>query len=343
MKDFAIHIQGTGEDISFRQRKDDRSLLRAALRDGVGFPHECHSGGCGSCRFELLAGDVEVVWPQAPGLTDRDRRRNRYLACQCVARSDLQIKANVAAEYLPRVQPRLFRARFIEAIPVTHDILEFRFATDEPAEFLPGQYALMELPGVEGSRAYSMSNTPNPQGEWHFQIRRVPDGKGSNYLAEQLKPGESIGIEGPYGLAYLRTDSPRDIVCVAGGSGLAPVVSIARGAAAAKMFDSRQLYFFYGGRTPRDICGEDFLRSLPGYGERIHYYPVVSSPEGDPSSAWEGEVGFVHELVRRTLPDRIRELEFYFAGPPPMSQALQEMLMLEYQVPFEQIHYDRFF
>jgi toluene monooxygenase electron transfer component len=343
MKDFTIHIDGSAEHESFRHREGDRSLLRSALRAGVGFPYECHSGGCGSCRFELLEGEVDVLWPQAPGLTDRDRRRNRYLACQCVTKTDLRIKVSAAAQYRPKVPPRVFRARFVEALPVTHDILEFRFVGDSPAEFLPGQYALMQLPGVEGSRAYSMSNTPNPRGEWHFQIRRVPTGKGSAYLAGHLKPGDSVEVEGPYGLAYLRTDSPRDIVCVAGGSGLAPVVSIARGAAEAGMFGSRQLHFFYGGRTPRDICGEKFLRELPGYGESIHYYPVVSLPEEDTASVWKGEVGFVHELVRRTLADSIKDFEFYFAGPPPMSQALQEMLMVGHQVPFEQIHYDRFF
>jgi toluene monooxygenase electron transfer component len=343
MKDFTIHIHGAEEGETFRHREGDRSLLRSALHAGIGFPYECHSGGCGSCRFELLEGEVKVLWPEAPGLSERDRRRNRYLACQCVTKSDLRIKVGAAAEYRPKVSPRACRVRFVEAVPVTHDIREFRFVGEEPAEFLPGQYALVHLPGVEGSRAYSMSNTPNARGEWHFQIRRVPAGKGSGYLFGQLQPGDSIELDGPYGLAYLRTDSPRDIVCVAGGSGLAPVVSIARGAAEAGMFDGRQLHFFYGGRTPRDICGEAFLRGLPGYRERIHYYPVVSTPQDDSSSAWNGRVGFVHEFVRGALAERMKDLEFYFAGPPPMSQALREMLMLEYQVPYEQIHYDRFF
>jgi toluene monooxygenase electron transfer component len=343
VKDFTIHIQGSSEVESFCQREGDRSLLRSALHAGIGFPYECHSGGCGSCRFELLEGEVDVLWPQAPGLTERDLRRNRYLACQCVTKSDLRIKVSAAAQYRPKVPPRVFHVRFVEASPVTHDILEFQFVGDEPAEFLPGQYALMQLPGVQGSRAYSMCNTPNPHGEWHFQVRRVPGGKGSAYLAEHLKPGDSIEIDGPYGLAYLRADSSRSIVCVAGGSGLAPMVSIARGAAEAGMLDSSQLHFFYGGRMPRDICGEEFLSALPGYGERIHYRPVVSMPEDDTCSIWNGEIGFVHEFVGRTLADRMKDLEFYFAGPPPMSQALQEMLMVKYRVPFEQIHYDRFF
>lgn len=341
MGDYTIRIKGS--DVSFPQRECDRTLLRTALGAGVGFPYECSSGGCGSCRFELLAGEVDVLWTEAPGLTDRDRRRNKYLACQCRAKSDLLIKVGIAEEYRPKVAPRTFRLRFVEAQTVTHDIREFRFMGDGPAEFLPGQYALVHFPGVEGARAYSMSNTANSRGEWHFQIRGVPHGQASAYLFGRMKPGDPLEMEGPFGLAYLRIESPRDIACVAGGSGLAPMLSIARGAAEAGMLEKRHLHFFYGGRTPRDICGEAFLQALPSFDERIHYYPVISMPQEDPGSNWQGDVGYVHELVWHILADRMKDFEFYFAGPPPMAQGMQEMLMVGYRVPFEQIHYDRFF
>lgn len=342
MAGFEIRIEGSSE--TFGQREDDSTLLSAALGAGVGFPYECCSGGCGSCRYELLAGEVEVLWPEAPGLSERDRRRgNRFLACQSRARSDLAIKVRTGEEYRPRVTPRRFAARFTGAEPLTHDIWEFRFRAEAAAEFLPGQYALMRMPGVRGARAYSMSNIANREGVYEFQIRRVPNGEGSGFLFGRLEPGMTVSLEGPLGLAYLRTESPRDIVCVAGGSGLAPMISIARGAAAAGMLARRHLHFFYGGRTARDICGESLLRALPGYGTRIHYYPVVSLPKEDPATPWAGEVGFVHELVRRVLGERMSEFEFYFAGPPPMAQAMQEMLMVGYRVPYGQIHYDRFF
>lgn len=179
--------------------------------------------------------------------------------------------------------------------------------------------------------------------EWHFQIRRVPHGQATDRFFHHLKLGDEIEIDGPYGLAWLREDSPRDIVCAAGGSGLAPMVSIARGASASGMLATRHLHFFYGGRTPRDICGESFLSELPEFGSRIHFHPAVSMPEQDPDSSWDGETGFVHEVIRRRLDGHMSEFEFYFAGPPPMTQALQEMLMVGYRVPFEQVHFDRFF
>jgi toluene monooxygenase electron transfer component len=235
------------------------------------------------------------------------------------------------------------RAKFTGMYEVTHDIREFRFVSEGAADFLPGHYAMLTIPGVDTPRAYSMSNIGNKDGEWHFQIRRVDNGTATNQLFHHLRPGEDIEIDGPYGLAHLRPDVTRDIVCVAGGSGLAPMVSIARGASQSGMLNTRQLHFFYGGRTARDICGEAFLRELSGYGERIHFHPVVSMPREDSGTPWLGETGFVHELVRRVLGPSLTNFEFYFAGPPPMTQTLQEMLMVASRVPFEQIHFDRFF
>lgn len=325
---------------SFRQERGD-SILRAALRAGVGLTYECNSGGCGGCKFELVAGEIETLWPEAPGLTERDRRRGKHLACQCRARGDITIAAASGGEYVPRQLPRRQPARLSTVCDITHDIREFRFVAPEGADFLPGQYAMLDLPGVTGSRAYSLANTPNSQGEWHFQIRRVPHGQGTHTLFDRLKPGDEIGLDGPYGVAYLRTDSPRDIVCVAGGSGLAPMVSIARGAVEGGMLHERTLYFFYGARTARDVCGEALLRGLAGFGDRIRFIPVVSLPEG--GGYWSGATGYVHDQLERVLPGVLADYEFYFAGPPPMTMAVQELLMVGHRVPFGQIHFDRFF
>ena len=331
-----------GEAQAFPQTEGD-TLLRAALRAGVGFPYECSSGGCGSCKFELLEGEVENLWPEAPGLSERDRRKKRLLACQCRAKGPLRISVRTAAEYRPSIVPQRRQAELVDASAITHDIHEFRFQAPGHADFLAGQYALLSIPGVPAPRAYSMANIANAQGHWHFQIRRVAHGRATEQLFHHLQRGDSIEIDAPYGLASLREASSRDIVCVAGGSGLAPMLSIARGAVQAGMLQDRQLLFFYGARTASDLCGESFLRELPGYGERIHYYPVVSDPAADAQTPWAGATGFVHEHVKRILGEQMPQHEFYFAGPPPMTQSLQEMLMLEYHVPFEQVHFDRFF
>ena len=151
---------------------------------------------------------------------------------------------------------------------------------------------------------------------------------------------EELAIDGPYGHAQLREDCPRDVVCVSGGSGISPMLSIARAMMASPRMAARKMHFFYGGRTERDICGEAELRELPGFGERLFYYPSLSMAEE--SDDWQGHCGFVHENVLATIAGVPAEFEYYFAGPPAMTQATQRMLMKN-KVPLSQMHFDAFY
>ncbi len=331
LADTGRHYECTGDD----------TLTRAGLRAGLGMPYECNVGCCGTCKVELVAGEVDPLWAEAPALSERDRGKHRVLGCQSRPKGDCTIKVRLTdPPHAPR--PRRFRARLTAIRDLTHDMREFRFRGDQPAAFLPGQYLLFSLPGVAGARAYSMANVPDQGGEWHFHVKRVQGGRCTATLFDVLRAGEEIELDGPYGQAYLRADSPRDIVCIAGGSGLSPVMSIARAVAREPGLSERTLHFFYGGRAPRDICGEEMLRELPGYGERIRYYPAISSPELDTQGAWKGRVGFIHEYAHEMLGERLAEYEYYFAGPPAMATAVQRMLVRA-KVPLNQIHFDRFF
>jgi toluene monooxygenase electron transfer component len=231
----------------------------------------------------------------------------------------------------------------ITAQDITHDIREFHFALEKPAMYRPGQYALLSLPNVDGARAYSMSDTPGDGSEWSFQIRRTPNGAATGFLFDRVAIGDVIGIDGPYGMAYLREDADRDILCLAGGSGLSPMMSIARAVARAPELADRNLHFLFGGRTTRDIAGESMLRELPGYGERIKYYAAISMPENDsPASAWTGHVGHVPDVARNLFGDQLPAMEIYFAGPPAMANAVIA-LAVEFKVPQAQLHFDQYF
>jgi toluene monooxygenase electron transfer component len=319
-----VQIDG-GEAFAFPPEED--TLLRAGLRAGADLPHECSVGGCGACRFDLLSGEMERLWPEAPGLSERDRKRGKYLACQSRPLTDCTIKLRTSAEYHPVVPARRRMAKLVERRLLTRDMAEFSFHTGGAAAFLPGQYALLYPQGVAGARAYSMSNLANQGGAWQFIIRRTPSGRGSAALFE-LAEGDEIPLDGPYGHAYFRADSPREIVCIAGGSGLAPMLGIARAAL------PRTVWFFDGARTSADLCGGELLGEVPG----LTYRPVLSLPD----SGWTGATGFVHEEVARALPAPLDQYEYYFAGPPPMIEAIQSLLMVQHRVPFTQIHFDRF-
>ena len=337
---YKITVEQTGD--TFECAADD-ALLRGGQRAGFGLSYDCNVGGCGSCKFELVEGDVENMWEEAPGLNPRDIKRGKLLACQCRPKADSVIKMITMDEFVPQNKPQRFTGKLEMIRDLTSDIREFRFQSANGfSSFQAGQYALLNLPGVEGGRAYSMSNIGNEDGTWDFIIRLVPEGKGTSALFK-LNEGDEIEIDGPYGMAYLRTDAPRDIVCVGGGSGLAPMLSIARGVAANPAMSEVNVHLFYGGRGPDDLCGEEELKALGQFGERFHYYPAVSIPEMAEEAGWSGFVGFVHELARETIGEgNLPNHEIYTCGPPPMINAVMQMAAVDAQVPPLQIHYDSF-
>lgn len=321
---------------------EDDTLLRAGLREGLGFPYECNSGSCGTCKVELVEGGIVSLRPDAPGLSERDRAKNRVLACQARPSQDCTIRVRLRPENVPHHRPARFEATLESTRDLTHDMREFRFRTHGAPGFLPGQYALFYMPGLGAPRTYSMSSVDDGGGTWEFIVRRVPGGVGTHTLFDQVPIGGRIRLDGPYGLAYLRADSPRDIVCIGGGSGLAPVLSIARGAVREPKLAGRRIHVFYGARTARDLCGAAELAALPGYGERLFLDSVLSMPDAEGQGAWSGPTGFVHEHVRRFIGERWADFEYYFAGPPAMAQAVQQML-IEKRVPYPQVHFDSFY
>ena len=319
---------------------DDDTLLRAGLRAGLGFPYECNAGSCGTCKVELVDGVVASLRPDAPGLTEQDRARRRVLACQSRPSSDCSIKARLRPENVPRHRPARFQATLTAHRNLTHDMREFTFKATGAPGFRPGQYALFYLPGIEAPRTYSMSNVDDGSGTWQFIVRRVQGGTGTVTLFEKVPVGSQVRLDGPYGLAYLREEGPRDLILIGGGSGLAPVLSLVRGAVRARGLDGRAIHIFYGARTQRDLIDEGDLSVLPGWGTRISYTPVLSEP--DAASGWRGATGLVHDEARRFIGERWPQFEYYFAGPPPMALAVQRML-IDKRVPYPQVHFDSFY
>ncbi|MBT4887986.1 MAG: 2Fe-2S iron-sulfur cluster binding domain-containing protein [Rhodospirillales bacterium] len=326
-------------DVVFETNEDD-TILGSMLRAGIGVPYECNAGGCGSCKFTLVDGSVVDDLEESAGLRQSDRRKNKHLACICRARSDCTISVKLDSAYAPEIYPTAIAAQFISRTPLTHDLWEFHFQSTEPALFKPGQYAKLHIPGVSGPRSYSMANTANDDGIWTFQIKRVPDGEATTLLFGGALEGLVVDIDAPYSIAHLDENSKRATVCIAGGSGLAPMLSIIRGLALSGV-NKTQPILYYGARTPEDIVPSTYFSDIQNFDPAQHYIPVVSDTES--ATNYEGSKGFVHEHLATALPEDCSDIDFYMAGPPPMVDAVRRHLVLDRKVPIEQLRYDRFF
>lgn len=336
--DSHFEISLAGSELSFKCAADD-TILRAGLREGFGLAYECNTGACGSCKFELLEGEVLDLYPEASGLRAKEREKGKRLACQCVPKTDCRIKIHTGDQYRSTVRPARFRARLLSYRTVTPDMGLVSFKSDCPAEFAAGQYAMLTPGAGAMTRAYSMSNTANAEGVWEFIIRAVPGGAVSP-LFSGLREAHEVEIDGPFGVAYFRPQIARPVVGIAGGSGLAPVLSIMRAASADVSF-AQPLHVFYGGRGPADI--PDIPGLLGEAARTVSCHAAVSMPELAEQQGWRGDIGFVHELLPQKLGQPLADFEYYMAGPPAMIEAAVRMLVAEHKVAMEQIHFDRFF
>ncbi|MEQ8967866.1 MAG: 2Fe-2S iron-sulfur cluster binding domain-containing protein [Azospirillaceae bacterium] len=316
------------------------TLLGALLRAGRGIAYECTAGGCGSCKVTLLDGTVDPGDEGAPGLRPADRRRGKVLACLSRPRDDCRIAVKIDPAYVPRIRPWARRARLVERAALTPDLHEFTFAADGPADFLPGQFARLFLPGLDAPRCYSMSNIANGDGTWRFIVKRVPGGAATGRLFADDAVGLEVALDAPYSIAHLGDPAPRPVTCVAGGSGLAPMISILHGLAA-RGRGLAKARLFYGARTAAEVVRAERLAEIPGFDADRQYVPVVSEPAA--GDGWSGAVGLVGDRLGEAAGADAAARDYFIAGPPPMVDAVRRLLVLDRKVPVDQLHYDRFY
>jgi NAD(P)H-flavin reductase len=314
------------------------------LKAGIGFPYECNSGGCGTCVFQTILGEFHDLWPDAPGLSERARRKgDRKLACQTAVKSDATITVSLDDRCCPRVLPQVLDASVVQRRALTHDMLEFTMHSASPANFVAGQYMLVKAEGCEGARAYSMSNLPNGEGLWQFIVKRKQGGSFTQLVFESLHPGSRVTLRGPYGMAFYderEMAGVKSLVCIAGGSGLSPILSIVR-AALRGIQPPPHLQVFYGGRERCDIVDFGEIRDLArSAGVELKLCTAISDQSD--LSGWEGERGYIHEVAFRHLEKTVADYEAFLAGPPPM---IRETLKVFNDLGLERsrIHFDNFF
>ncbi|HTK67499.1 MAG TPA: 2Fe-2S iron-sulfur cluster binding domain-containing protein [Pseudonocardia sp.] len=306
---------------SFTAGRD--SVLNHALAEGVPFPHSCTVGTCGSCKSRLVSGKVWELTESAITLSSEELRSGYILPCQSVARGPLELDVPGFAE-IPDHPLRHTSGVISGQRPLTHDIVELRLELDEPIEYTGGQYAELSTDHLTtGPRAYSFAEAPNPAALDRpcFYVRRTPGGEFTEWLFDADRTGTRVNLTGPFGNLWLRPgEGP--VLCVAGGSGLAPVKALVETAAAA--VSEREFVLVFGARTQRDLYCVDELEKLAVAAGSLRFVPVLSEEPVD--SGWTWARGLVTDVIATLAPELLAQCDAYVCGPPPMVDAVEDLL-----------------
>ena len=292
------------------------TLLESALREEIAFPFDCRNGGCGVCKCTLLAGSVDYGIYQSDALSDAERAAGQALACCATPLTDVEL------EYVPRVAPgRLpvhrHRARVVALTRLADDVMQVRLTVvgERPLRFRAGQYINVLLDDGE-KRSFSFATAPHAGGDIELQIRLVPGGRFTTHVFEKMQVGEVIEFEGPLGSFFLREDSDKPIIFVAGATGFAPVKSMLEHAFHAGV--KREMVLYWGVRSKKDLYLADLPERWAAEHPNFRFVPVLSAPRAE--DKWQGRTGLVHEAILADYPD-LSGHQLYACGSVQMVEA----------------------
>lgn len=297
-----------------------QSVLEACLAAGLPMPYNCRSGECAECRAVLLSGSVDESPGADPAVfTDADRRKGRILTCLCAPTSD------IALEIVLRDgagAPRIERATAIVSRVERVSASVVQVALDGPREiaYRAGQYFEWIVPGIAPNRYFSAATAPGGT-ELVFDVRLYPGGAVGGFVRSGLSPGDRLEIAGPYGHFGFTANDHRPAICVAGGTGLAPVKAMIADELAKK--SGRRIRLLYGARRRDDLYD---IGLLDGWAARTADFSYAIALSEEPAvSGWDGPRGTVTDLLADTVFDGFGA-EAFLCGPPPMIDAATPIL-----------------
>jgi len=340
-----IAIQSKSGDTAF-DCGDGETILHAGLRQGLSLPYECATGTCGTCRARVVSGEVEVRWQEAPGGAKLKPEKGDVLMCQARAKSDCILK--VPAEVVTvQSRPAARRGVIRNIRKLTKDVARFDVDLSGPINFEAGQFVVVETDDLAGGRAYSMVNFDTDVERIELVVKRKAGGRFSDWLFTQRDGDAEVAVFGPLGRAVFRSHEGKNIICVAGGSGIAGMMSILACAVGADYFSDHKGALFFGVRTLSDTF---YLEPLSRYVEASHGNLEVTIALSDESVMTEIHAefpnlklasGMVHEAAAKAMTGRYDDAIAYIAGPPVMVDAAIRVLITG-GVSTRDIRYDKF-
>ena len=316
------------------------TVLTAAMAADLMVPYGCRNGACGTCKGKLVEGRVDYGPHQASTLTDDEKRQGLALLCCAKPLTDLvlEIKEVRRAGDI-RVRKLPCRVETIDKPAPDVAIVKIKLPANERLQFLAGQY--IDLLLKDGRRrSFSLATPPHDDALLELHVRHVPGGHFSGQLFTEFKGREILRFEGPLGTFFLREESDKPIVFVAGGTGFAPIKGIIQHALHHRIETARPMVLYWGVRAKRDL----YLPDLPGTWQQacpgnFTFIPVLSDPA--PEDAWPGRTGLVHRAVLDDFPD-LSGYQVYVCGGPAMVDAARRSFVETRGLPADEFFADSF-
>lgn len=294
------------------------TILGAAMKAGLFLPYSCRSGACSACKGRVIEGEVDYGHVFEKALPHEERERGYALLCSAKPLSNLTVEVTELTG-LDIVKASTYPCRVVSMSKPARDVamLRLRLPLNENFFFRAGQYVDMLLP--DGARrSYSIAVPPDQVSLTHIElhIRHHPGGRFTDHVFASLAERDVLRFEGPFGSFFLREDTDKPVILLAGGTGFAPVKSIVE--YALQRNTARQFYIYWGGRRLHDLYLADLPRQWAAEHSNVHFVPVLSGPDID--ADWTGRTGWVHQAVLEDFPD-LAGHEVYACGAPVMVDA----------------------
>lgn len=293
------------------------TLLDSAKKHGVALEYSCRSGRCGICKSKAI-GETEVIRHDESVLSAGELASGYILTCCRTALSDVCLNIEDLSQFVD-INSKTLPCRVDSFKLLAEDVVEvvLRLPPKDPLNYLPGQYVdIISKCGVR--RSYSLANAPREDGKLELQIRQVAGGVMSQYWFEELACNDLLRLEGPQGTFALRNISPRNLVFLATGTGIAPVKAILEQLKAEpEQVANKRIWVYWGARQAADIYWQPEFGSLS-----VNFIPVLSRPD----DSWSGRVGYVQDALQCDGVD-LADSVVYACGSEHMIHSAKEKLV----------------
>lgn len=316
---------------------NDETILEAALREGFALAYGCRNGACGSCKGTLVSGELDYGTYKESALKPEEKAAGRALFCRAKPLTDLVIEAKeVGASKDIIIKTLPCRVEKLERRADDVMVVKIKLPATERLQFLAGQYLDFLLRDGK-SRSYSLANPPHDDALLELHIRHVPGGLFTDQVFSNMKERDILRLKGPLGSFFIREDSDKPMIFVAGGTGFAPIKGMLEHAFAEHT--ERELILYWGVRSLKDL----YMAELPLQWQKerpnFSFIPVLSAPE--PADQWQGRTGYVHQAVLADFAD-LSGYQVYACGAPVMVDGARAAFTAECNLPEDEFFADSF-